>query len=347
MPLHSINPLEDHRWVEFLESNPQSSIFHTRGWLEALRRTYGYEPVVLTTSPPGCPLINGIVFCRIKSWLTGSRLVSLAFSDHCQPLANTPDDLRALIGLLPASVAHHNYRYIELRPLTSNTGDLESNDSFTKSAAFCSHTLDLRPDLDTLFRGFHKSCVQRKIHRAHTEQLIYQDGRSDRLLRQFYFLLALTRRRHKIVPQPLLWFRNLVDCLRDALTIRVVSKDARPVASIMTLYHKNRIVYKYGCSDAQFHMLGGMPLLFWSTIQEGKRLHAEELDLGRSDYDNSGLIQFKNRLGAVPGELNYYRYPACTAIAQYRKTSFMLTLGARAPTVLRRAAGRMLYRHIG
>ena len=37
-------------------------------------------------SPPDEPLENGFLFCRVESWLTGRRLVSLPFSDHCEPL---------------------------------------------------------------------------------------------------------------------------------------------------------------------------------------------------------------------------------------------------------------------
>src|SRR5206468_3003538 len=95
-----IDPLSDPRWPAFLQRHPDASIFHTPGWLEALRRTYGYEPVVYTTCKPGQELINGIPFCRINSWLTGRRLVSLPFSDHCQPLAACPEDLKELLCAL-------------------------------------------------------------------------------------------------------------------------------------------------------------------------------------------------------------------------------------------------------
>src|SRR2546422_2910875 len=66
---------------------------------------------------------------------------------------------------------------------------------------------------------------------------------------------------------------------RSQLKIRIVSKDGQSIAGILTLSYKRALVYKYGCSDARFHILGGMPLLFWKTIQEGKRSeeHTSEL----------------------------------------------------------------------
>src|SRR5216683_3051172 len=89
--VHEIDPLGDPRWDQLVENHPKASVFHSANWLRALQSAYDYDPVVLTTSPPGVALSNGLVFCRIKSWLTGRRLVSLPFSDHCEPLVSGPN----------------------------------------------------------------------------------------------------------------------------------------------------------------------------------------------------------------------------------------------------------------
>ena len=52
MDSYQFDPVEDPRWPEFLERHPRACVFHTPGWLEALRRTYGYEPIGYTSSPP-------------------------------------------------------------------------------------------------------------------------------------------------------------------------------------------------------------------------------------------------------------------------------------------------------
>jgi len=68
-------------------------------------------------------------------------------------------------------------------------------------------------------------------------------------------------------------------------------------------------VYKYGCSDEKFHHLAGMPFLFWKLIEESKALGAEQIDFGRTDMDNDGLVEFKDRFGTTRQRLTYYRYP--------------------------------------
>ena len=49
MTVWQIDPVQDPRWAVFIERHPGATVFHTPGWLEALRRTYGYEPAALTT----------------------------------------------------------------------------------------------------------------------------------------------------------------------------------------------------------------------------------------------------------------------------------------------------------
>src|SRR5215469_14248266 len=97
---YQFDPTQDPRWAELVNRHPKASVFHSVAWLKALRRTYGYEPVAFTTSSPIGELKNGLVFCRINSWLTGCRLVSLPFSDHCEPLCDSVDELDFLIRYL-------------------------------------------------------------------------------------------------------------------------------------------------------------------------------------------------------------------------------------------------------
>jgi CelD/BcsL family acetyltransferase involved in cellulose biosynthesis len=284
--------------------HPDSSVFHTVAWLDALHRTYGYQPIAYTTSPPGSSLQDGLVLCRVASWITGRRLISLPFSDHCDPLWNNAGDENVFVSAMEEALHREKLRYIEIRPtrpLSSTAGRFRT----TQSYSF--HRIDLRPDLITLFGNCHKSSTQRKIVRAEREDLIYQAGRSEELLEAFWRLLLLTRRRHRIPPQPKTWFRNLIECFGDDLQIRVAFKDKQPVASILTLRHKDALVYKYGCSDIRFNNLGGTQLLFWRSIQEAKAADLRVFDLGRSECGNSGLITFKDRWGSARSTLTYTR----------------------------------------
>lgn len=345
MTVYKIDPIKDRRWTEFLCKHPEASVFHTSGWLEALQRTYGYEPVVFTTSPPETELRNGLAFCRITNWLTGRRLVSLPFSDHCIPLVENSAELTGMLRSLQREVVEKKWHYVEIRADL----DLSGEAIFEKSKAYSFHRLNLRPNLDQLFHSLHKDCVQRKIHRAEREGLTCEEGIDDILLRKFYHLLLITRRKHGLAPQPIRWFKNLIACLGDKVKIRLASKEGRPVASILTLRHQRTLVYKYGCSDHRFNNLGGTQLLMWKAIQEAKNDRLDELDMGRSDCDQPGLIAFKDRWGADRSTLCYQRYPLRSSQTLMGAMQGNITkyIFAHAPDSLLAATGSMLYKYMG
>ena len=342
-----LDPLTDSRWLSLVSRCPSSTVFHSVQWLGALRKTYGYKPIVLTTSPSESELSNGILFCRVNTWLTRHRLVSLPFSDHCDPLVTGQDELFTLSSALERDASANGCAYLELRPRSpASLRDC----GLEQSQKFCLHKLDLGPLASDLFQSFHKGCIQRKIHRAEREALTYEEGRCLDLLRKFYHLQILTRRRQQLPPQPFAWFQNLAACMGEKLKIRLASKNGKPIASILTLQHRQTLVYKYGCSDKAFSNLGGMPMLFWRAIQDAKAQGLLEFDLGRSDWENEGLIRFKDRLGAKRSTLTYWRYPA-SAAAQATRSSWKLRAAKRVfsclPSAFMPAAGKLLYRHMG
>ncbi|MFZ1998823.1 MAG: GNAT family N-acetyltransferase [Candidatus Sulfotelmatobacter sp.] len=346
MSVYELNPLDDPRWETFVHNHARASVFHSTNWLRALQIAYGYDPAVVTTNPRQAALTNGLVFCRVESWLTGRRMVSLPFSDHCEPLGNNSGELDDLLFSMRHDVDTGSWKYIEIRPPFYQPCSLTG---FGKSLTYCLHRLNLSGrSAQELFHNFHKSCVQRKIRRAERERLKYEEGTSEVLLQQFYKLLVVTRRRLLLPPQPQSWFRALIASFGEDLKIRVVSKDDRPVASILTISHKKTMVYKYGCSDARFNRLGGMALLLWNTIQEAKDKGLEEFEMGRSDSSTPGLISFKEHWGAVGTQLNYWRYPSQpVGTANAWQQSILRRLVPATPNSVLRMIGMLLYRHIG
>jgi hypothetical protein len=343
--VHEINPLNDSRWDAFINGHPRSSVFHSTKWLRALQTAYEYEPLVVTTSSPDAPLTNGLGFCRVRSWLTGRRFVSLPFSDHCEPLVNNTSELDDLLLHMKRYVDADRWKYVEIRPIACQLG---SQTGFGRSITYSFHRLHLRKSTEELFGNFHKDCVQRKIRRAEREKLHYEEGNSEILLRKFYDLLVVTRRRQHLPPQPFSWFRALVAEFGDNLKVRVASKSNLPIASILTITHKQSMVYKYGCSDARFHKYGGMALLFWNAIQEANHIGLEQFEMGRSDNGNLGLIAFKEHWGAVGSELNYWRYPCADRLTSNNPSKAMLRQFVRvAPDLILKVTGKLLYRHIG
>jgi hypothetical protein len=349
MQVHQVDPLHDARWVRFVQNCPHASVFHTREWLDSIHRTYGYEPVAFSTSPPTEELRNGLIFCRIRSWLTGPRMVSLPFSDHCEPLFDSTEELDFVVNCLQKEMEHQDWNYLEIRPIKGRFDKEGQKAGFRPSSFFYLHRLDLRRPLEDIFRSLHKDSAQRRIRRAERAGVSLKCGRSEELLKDFYHLLVLTRGRHNLPPQPYVWFRNLVDCMGESLELRLAYKGTLPIAALLILRFRNTIYYKYGCSNSKFHNFGAMSALFWRTIQESKTAGFEQFDLGRTEIQNTGLIAFKNHWAHEPTPLSYWRYPCpdSPTMDENWKLRVLKRACARMPNRLLAFTGRLMYRHIG
>ena len=343
MQAYIIDPLSDSRWRDLAASHPSASAFHQPGWLNALAATYAYRPIALTSTPPGEVLRDGLVFCEVRSLITGNRLVSLPFSDHAEPFMEDSDAFFGMMKWFYEESKDRNWKYIEIRPISRLR---QTHPSLAQNQSFWFHTLDLAPAAEHLFRNLHKSCMQRRIRHAEQQKLTYERGSSAALLDDFYKLLLLTRKRFGLPPQPRAWFQNVLACVGPSAEIRLAKKGNRPIAGIFTLRHRGTVIYKYGCSDEKYHNLAGIPFLFWKLIEESRSAGAELLDLGRTDLDNEGLIQFKERLGAVRAQLNYFRYPERANEAGANLSSARGVF-SKLPYALSSWLGRMAYRHIG
>jgi Acetyltransferase (GNAT) domain len=345
MNVHVADPLTDNRWDELVARHPKASAFHTKGWLKALHLTYGYKPFVVTSAAPNEDMNDGLVFCRVHSWVTGTRAVSLPFADHCEPLVDESKTMVDFLEWLQAERLREEWKYLEFRPL-SPFGPLKPRPQ--SSSLYCCHELDITPCLEDIFHQMHRDCIRRKIRRAEKEHLSYEVGRTPELLEEFYQLLLISRKRLGILPQPQSWFRNLLQCMGDDLHIRVVRKEGIPIAAMLTLNHDRCVVYKYGCSNARFHKSGGIPFLFWKLIEESKAWGAEKIDFGRTDSWNDGLIRFKDRFGTRKHALTYYRYPSDTkGPVESRTRRSARQFISIMPDSISGMLGRILYRHVG
>ncbi len=346
--IHKLDPLRDPRWQALVDRHPNASVFHTTAWLEALRQTYGYKPVVFTTSRPTGELANGLLFCRVQSWLTSLRMVSLPFSDHCEPLCNS-EEIEFLSRYLQCELDHQNWKYLEIRPLNGGFTPAGKTTAFQAIDTYSIHRMDLRLNLHELFHTLNKTSLQRRVNRAERSGLIEKCGRSEELLQDFYRLLVLTRRRHCLPPQPYVWFRNLIRCFGDALEIRAAYKGGTPVASILTLRFRDTTYYKYGSSNAKFHSLGPMPFLLWNAIKEAKSSGATLFDFGRTNPNDAGLMAFKNKWVPDPRPLVYWKFPSFPGDAAGRKwrVNFVKRIFSYLPNRLLTVAGRLIYSHIG
>ena len=273
----------------------------------------------------------------------------MPFSDHCEPLCDSGEELERLVQHLLIERELHRYKYLQIRPVSEYFGKTGGRNGWLPAEEYFLHTLDLKPSLSELFGTFDKDSVQRRIQRAERAGITENCGRTEALLREFYRLFVLTRNRQGVPPTPYQWFCNLVAGLGKSLEIRVAYKGDRPIAAILTLRFREVIYYKYGCSDGRFNAYGATPWLFWQAITSAKSSGATQFDFGRTEKNNPGLLAFKNHWVAHPQRIVYWQYPAPSRHGSTESWNWKFAKGLFTvmPSRLNVVMGNFLYRHFG
>jgi len=337
----AIDPLNDRRWRDLVQRDPRASAFHTPEWLDALRRTYGFAPIVYAADPAQGELRSAVAFCGVASWLTGRRLVSLPFSDHCEPLVEDAERLAAILGHTAGEARSNGWRYVQIRPRTTGLGVAP----FEPDESNYHYALDLRPDAEAIFSGIKKQ-TRYDIRRAERGTLRHVVGRDDEFVRAYFRLHVMTRSTHGVPPQPLAWFRNVARCLGDMVDVHLLLDDGRPIAGLVTIQFRDQLMWKYSASDPVRDRLGMGKSLAWQSIRRAKERGATTLDMGRCEPANVGLAQFKERWGAARADLGYFRYPAPARSRSRRITAAARRVVEHLPPPVLAIAGRLAYRHV-
>ncbi len=340
----TIDPLGDLGWRAFLDRSEAASIFHHPAWLRILRDQYGYGLHACCVTDNAGTIVAGIPIASVSSRITGSRLVSLPFSDICPPLLAN-GDREAALGALGRALESERQRTgldIEIHAELPNL-----RPGFVRHRGY-HHLLPLQEDIQMVERNFAKSQVRRGIAKAKREGLTAERRTDLEALDAFYALHMRTRTRQGVPTQPKRFIRRFAQLFEEDLGfVQLVRLGDRPVAAAVFLTFQQTITYKYGASDVRYLRKRPNNLLFMEAIRWACEHGFKSLDFGRTDVDNSGLRAFKASWGTVERDLAYTYLndepPRETAM----RDRLMGSVIRRSPYPVSRLIGETLYKHFG
>lgn len=343
MKIVYVDPRVDPLWQTLVEESP-SSVFHSPGWIRVLTDTYGWEAnSIVLLDGQGAP-VAGIPFCRIAD-IRGDRIAVLPFSDYCDPLVSNAHNWGLLIDPLLLLQRPINVRCLH-NPLPLDDGRF----TVVKHAKW--HGLDLRPELDTLWRGMHDS-KHRAIRKSEREGLSVRFAQSEQDLRAF-FEMHLKIRKYKLglLAQPYRFFqniwRNFVEAQHGFLLLAVYRDEI--VAGDFFLDWKDTLYYKFNASSPKHLSHRPNDLLIWEGIRQGKVRGLTFLDFGLSDCDQEGLVRYKQMFGTEEKTISFLRHaPSAPTPAEKELQDLLAKLTHRftdqlVSDIVTEKAGEDLYR---
>ncbi|HEX4034200.1 MAG TPA: GNAT family N-acetyltransferase [Solirubrobacteraceae bacterium] len=342
--LVSVDPLTDSAWGDLLARAPASSIFHDPAWLRLIHEHYDLSVSAWCVADGSGRLLGGIPVALLDSRLTGARLIALPFSDACPPLLDPSaggEMARLATGVADAQ------RQIDL-PLEVR-GALPGSADGNLVDRYVEHRLPLHADVDEVVRGFTKSHVVRGMKKARREGVTIE-RRTDRDgLARFYRLHTATRRYQGVPTQSWRFIQGFSALFDAGLGFVLLARhDGRDIAAAVFFSASNTLTYKFGASNRRFLSLRPNNLLFMEAIQWGCENNQHTLDFGRTDYDNTGLREFKTTWGATesPLEFTYFgKFDKALGDGLIRRA--MSVTIRHAPPSFSRLIGGTLYRHFG
>lgn len=342
MNISFVDPVTANKWDELILNYPAFSFFHTSSWAKVLLETYQFKPHYLMAEE-GSSLKVALPLMEVKSWLTGNKAICLPFSDYCEPLVSKGVNFKEILNLVIDYCKKLKLDYLEIR------GGSEFLDNTLGSPCGYNHILDLTFSKEQLFKKF-SSNTRRNIRKAIRNKVYFEINNSPSALEDFYIMNCYTRRKHRLPPQPLKFFKNLYDLVitKNKGFISISKYNGKSIASAVFLLTGQKALFKYGASLLEYQNLRPNNLLMWESIKYIKDQGFSELNFGRTELENIGLRRFKLGWGTEERILNYYRFEfrkngKINSSAKYfNQRSLPLN---RFPISLLKIIGSIVYKH--
>jgi lipid II:glycine glycyltransferase (peptidoglycan interpeptide bridge formation enzyme) len=214
------------------------------------------------------------------------------------------------------------------------------------------YIIDLASSVDTLKGKFHHS-ITRGIRQAEKRGVTIRLTRSETDMDRFYTLNVTTRKKLGVLPQPYAFFKALFRHVisQDLGFLLLAEWEGQVIAGVVFLTYKDTIYYKFNASYENHLQKRPNHLIIWEAIRYACTNGYKYWDFGRCAPEEEGLRTFKSRWGARDVSLPYYYYPQVKGFTTVDENSLryrVMKLFSRfSPQFVFRAAGSLLYKHLG
>jgi len=335
--IEKVDPATDPRWAGLAASH--GSLFTSPPWLTAIGSTYGFVIEAWLDLDQDGVVRGGIPAARLGN-SQGERLVTLPFSDYCDPISTSTSSTVLIDHLLAQGLP------VEVRRLD---GERSSSDPrWTPGEPDLWHAIDLEPDEDLAWETLAGS-ARRAIRKGRDSgiEIRVSDDLTD--LRTFYELhLGVRKHKYRLLAQPFEFFVALAESFGDRLVLLGAWQGETLVAGVLYLAWGDTLYYKFNASSGT--ELGARPndLLMWEGTRYAVSAGLSIVDLGRTDADHESLARYKSKYATREGTITVLRsgvFDRDPALAAILGPLTELMTRPEVPDEITEAVGALTYRH--
>jgi FemAB-related protein (PEP-CTERM system-associated) len=276
---------------DFVARHPESSLFQRPEWTAAVERGCGQRARTLLAQDPRGALVGLLPLTQMRSPLFGSALVSAGFGIGGGVLGDGADALGEAAWNLARELGCAS---VELRG-----GRLPAGWE-RKEGTYANFARDL-PDADDAILASIPRKQRAEVRRALGFELEVSVGRD---LSDHYRVYSESVRNLGTPVFPRSLFAAMIETFGDDADVLTVSRDGRPLASVLSLYHRGTVYPYWGGGTAEARRWRANDLLYYELMRHALRRGCTRFDFGRSKL-GTGAFAFKKNWGFAPEPLVY------------------------------------------
>lgn len=293
------DPAEAQRIAAFLADHPQATPFHRPEWLLAVAEGTGNAALALIAERQG-QVLAYLPVTVLHSPIFGRLLASSGFAVGGGLLVVPGFDAAGLFAAIEELAARHSCPTIELRG-----GELPQpeNGWLLRSEAHCGFVTPLAEGDEALLLAIPRK-QRAEVRKGLEADLSVAVGNSaaDRAAHYAVYVESVRNLGTPVFPRGL--FDAVLDHFGSDADILTVSHRDRPVASVLSLYHRGAVLPYWGGGTHEARRLRANDRMYFELMRHARARGCDRFDFGRSKT-GSGAYHFKRNWGFEPEPLTY------------------------------------------
>jgi len=342
----------DDEWDAFVSAHPLGLVYHLSAWKRVLEDAFGHirgQVVILRDGQNG-QIAAGVPVYTVRSWLLGTRTVSVPFATFCDPLVSTAHDFLQLVPAMRSLADASGSRRLEIR--SRRMADSLGQARLPVGVRYKHHYLPLDRSPEALFASFAKTPVRQRVNQARRAGVVVEERSDEEGVRICHAILVETRRRLLLPPMPCAFFQAMRRHLGSGrFGVWIARQNGQPVGALIAVRFKQLWTVEYS-GNAASATPGVNQLLYWETIRRAAATGATHFSFGRTSINNTSLMTYKRRWATIEEDLVDFvphgrvspRPRERHQSAAYRVLKLLLD---KSPTPVTELIGDFCYRHLG
>lgn len=350
----TIEQAESKGWNNMVAEHPLGSVYQHTAFGRVIASTFGHlRPYYMALLDESGRYVGGLALFLVKSWLTGSRLVSIPWACYADPMIGSLGEFEILFREIIELSRREKASYVEIR--ARNSASLLANTNLMIPVYYdkC-HSLDLTTGLNAVWDGFNRTSVKQKIKKAERNGIKVRLAESKQEVISFYQVFGKDRRRLGLPPQRPEFFQNIWTYLvpLGLAHFWVAYLHNQLVGGLCTFTFKETVICSYIAVEESLRCRGAGQGLIWRVIRAASEAGLRIVDLGKTSQHNHGLLYYKRTWGGLELEAPVFYYPRIMGVSSYgneKKLSYrtMQLFWRILPAGLAKVASTFFYRHMG